>query len=169
MKWLALATMLALGCGSGDDGDHGGTGTGSRPVGPAGTGGATVVGPDPALRGNWIATINAICGAGANFDGTRYSLNVVCVEGGATAELQSEQGTYSTIRDEVHFLADKSTCPDTVKGTYLNYSATATALTLSGTDGVIAYARNTATGGSGIATYGCFRDGAFTASPLAPL
>lgn len=160
-----LVAIGAVGCGGGTPAPNSGAG-GSVSVG--GTGGLS--GSDPKVVGNWQTTLNSICIAGANFgsDAT-YSLNTVCVLPDSSVALSSTTGTYSTTGDHLNFTAEKSTCSERLKLSYVIYSATATVLSMSDNVTVTAYARAATPTTGATATYGCFRNGAFTASPLAPL
>jgi hypothetical protein len=123
------------------------------------------------LQGNWSAMTSSNCLVGVNFVGTGTSVNVVCGNSSTNViDLQSNQGTFTADAENIYLVMDKSTCPDADKKIYYPYSLTGTTLTLSYDTGVILLVRNTSTGGSGgAATYGCFRMGVFTPSPLAPI
>jgi len=126
-----------------------------------------------ALIGNWIAQLTSICGVGLNFaaDGS-YSQNNVCVDSSSQfgADLETTVGSYTADSDKIYFSADKSTCSDQGKKTYLPYTLGPGSLTVTTDTTAIVLKPNTASGGVGAAaTLGCFRNGAFTPAPLVPI
>lgn len=156
-----LSISWCAGCGGGDA------------IGPGTGTGGTTVGPKnyaDALQGNWSSMISSTCIAAVNFIGAAASLNFVCLGADRTAELQSSQGTFTADATQIKFVFDQSTCSDADKRIYFPYSFAGESLQLSDDTGVVLFVRNTSDGGSGgAAKYGCFRDGVFTASPLAPI
>lgn len=158
MKILVLAAVLVAGCGgaAGGDGATGGSG---------GSGGG---GGQSPLVGNWITSVSSSCDAYLDVTASEFAFGTLCIAADSSIDLQEETGTYSLVGASLTMTGEKSTCPNTPR-TYLEtVTFPAGGLELSDSSGIIAFQPNTASGGSGVATYGCFMNGTFTAAPLAP-
>lgn len=142
-------------------------------VGCGGSGAGEVVPPpDPTtalLVGNWISTVNASCAVAFDATATDFVFAVICVNADLSANAQVQKGTYSLDGASLVLANSEATCVGTEAVDDETVSLSATSLVMTDSAGEIAYVRNTAPAGSQSVTYGCFSNGTFTASPLAPL
>jgi len=146
MRLAALAVLLLAGCG----GASGGT--------------------DSPVEGNWVVTIGQ-CAEGLTFTGDNYARLVLCPDATSAAlDLSEETGTFRIQNNLIVYTAEQTTCPATVTKVYNTpFSVSGSSLTLTYSDGVTIFARNLASGGSAVATFGCFSAGMFTPGPLVAL
>ena len=145
MKWALAVAFSLLGCGGGGGHDYADD-----------------------VQGNWIAGLSDVCAMGVNFVGAGFSWNVICVNG-STVELRTDQGTFEADGEKIYVTLSRSTCADAQKKFYMPYSVGVNSLTLLTTEQALLFAPNPGGTGSGAATFGCFRNGAFVPSPLAPI
>jgi hypothetical protein len=147
MKGLVLAALLAVGCG----------GSGTSP------------GTMAALEGNWIVTLANGCVVGLDFAGSEYAFATICPSASAF-NMQEYKGSWSADADTLTLDVAQSTCAAGARSFVETYAVSPTSLKLVDSSGTLLLVPNTASGGSGAATFGCFDSttGAFTASPLAP-
>lgn len=158
MKLLVLALVVAAsGCVAPDD---------ARDVIPP----PLLDSESPNLAGNWFLNLNSGCVAGLNFGPDHaFAASTVCAGGTPPIAMEVSRGTYTATASRWTATISQSTCSDAEKAYGDDYVATAGNLTLTQPSQVILFARNTAQGGNGVITFGCFRMGMFTESPLAPL
>jgi hypothetical protein len=135
-----------------------------------GTGGSAVDPSAQLLIGNWIY-LGATCASALDFTDSEYSLGEICPLASGETGLSVETGAYSVNGNRITFSPVKSTCAEASKvPAGATFSVTRTTLTVGYADALVAYELNTASAmGGTAATLGCFRNGIFTASPLAPL
>jgi len=121
------------------------------------------------LQGRWIATTNS-CAIGLNLTGNAFTSRTVCPDvSTGLYDLREEDGTFTADEAKIYFHATDSTCPEPTPSYYNPYSVTATSLTLTYSDSLIVFGRNTSTGTGAVATYGCFVNGVFDPAPLVSL
>lgn len=137
----------------------------------AGCGSSSPKSPAEALEGSWISQVNSVCDYGVNFGpGDAISVNTVCVDQSTLAlDLEENEGTYTADAAKIYVTLTQSTCTDAQVAYYEPYVLTPGSLALTESTDVVYLTPNADTGGSGVATLGCFRAGAFTTSPLAPI
>jgi hypothetical protein len=124
--------------------------------------------PNP-IVGYWEASTSVSCAVAFDFkaDAT-YRESSACTLTDGSVGLQVAAGTFSALAGTVTLTADEASCVGWSKVSAANYSISGAQLTLSDSSTAILLTRMTASG-SGVGTYGCFANGVFTASPLAPL
>jgi len=169
MRRLLLAVVLLVGCGG-----EGG------PIGPSGSGGATVAPPPSAVVGGWGATLSSSCILllGLKDDGS-YTQGAACVEASGRNDLSEEKGTYieDATTERIYFTITDSTCAVTTKGYYYGYSvARGKSLTIMAADALVVMTPLESWSGSGsppsmggVFTLGCLDKGVFTPGPLMPV
>jgi hypothetical protein len=129
-------------------------------------------GSTPSLYGTW-AYLNAAGTEGEgitiNSDGT-YVLSLLQITSPASANVQSEQGSFTLSGSTITATPKEATCakPDPVYTA--TYSFQGSNLEIAEPSGVIVFQPDNATGSNIAITFGCFSSsGTFTASPLVPV
>jgi hypothetical protein len=157
---LVLVVLMVVGCGAADDGL-------TVHVPPPSV---TVTTKTDPLVGNWIASLNLDCSMGVTFtDAGTWSMILGCFPVLGGFEIEAQAGTYTASASRILLTVAKATCSDAAKTGIQDYTVSGDSLSFIDSSGIILFTRNRATGGNGVGTFGCFRMGVFTPSPLAPI
>lgn len=127
--------------------------------------------PDP--TGVWVLSLNASCSWAFVFNGQRFVDSTFCVtpDGNGLQDRRTD-GTFSIAGGVLVFSAEESSCADWPKASHISIAVNGNALILTTPAKQFIFTKNTAmpSGGPGVAiTFGCFKAGVFTASPIAAL
>jgi len=122
------------------------------------------------LAGSWYRDTSSTCFEIYDFTDSDYTITGVCDLGDRSKGVEVIAGTYSLAGNEVTFFADHATCADWPKTAGAVVSVTDSQLTLSGAAGVRTFRSVPPSSvGTWALSAGCFKDGAFTSAPFAPL
>lgn len=130
--------------------------------------------PADELVGVWTADLTASCALAVKFDGNgRFEYYKVCPSGSGVS-LQQTLGAFSVHSGVLDLTADASSCADWSPATvHIGISVTPEQMTWRLTTGLSFFVKQhpSSSGSSGgvVSTFGCFKAGVFTPSPVVAL
>jgi hypothetical protein len=142
MRHVALAVLVAIGCGTSDD--------------------------DPLDGTAWGVELSTACASGLVFQGGTYRDILFCSLTDGTFGLQEANGTYEINGDRLTMHMDRASCNWLRDTATVSWVITASGtLRLQNSSVVVVFERLTAGGGSFVGQFGCFDDaGGFAAMPV---